>query len=105
MWVKICATTNIDDALLAIEAGADAVGFVFAPSKRQVNAEQVAEITSRLPAGGGKVGIFAMDDPFEIEHVVAGSGLTAAQLHGAFDQQKVRTLAAEFGGELKIIQT
>jgi len=105
MWVKICANTNVEDALLAVEAGADAVGFVFAPSKRQVTAEQVSEITRRLPAEVEKVGIFATDDPLEIEHKVACSGLTAAQLHGAFDAEMVRTLAAEFGGELKIIQT
>lgn len=105
MWVKICANTNVEDALLAVEAGADAVGFVFAPSKRQVTSEQVAEITQRLPAEVEKVGIFATVDPFEIEHVVACSGLTAVQLHGAFDAEMVQTLAAEFGGELKIIQT
>ncbi len=75
----------LEDALLAVEAGADAVGFVFAPSKRQVTSEQVEEITKRLPAGVEKVGVFATDNPFEVEHVVASSGLTAAQLHGAFD--------------------
>lgn len=105
MWVKICANTNVEDALLAVEAGADAVGFVFAPSKRQVTSEQVEEITRRLPVGVEKVGVFATDDPFEIEHNVACSGLTAAQLHGAFDAEMVQTLATEFGGELKIIQT
>jgi phosphoribosylanthranilate isomerase len=105
MWVKICANTNVEDALLAVEAGADAVGFVFAPSKRQVTSEQVLEITRRLPAGVEKVGVFATDDPFEVEHYVACSGLTAAQLHGAFDADMVRRLSGEFGGELKIIQT
>jgi phosphoribosylanthranilate isomerase len=105
MFVKICANTNLEDARLAAELGADAVGFVFAPSKRQVTAEQVDEITPHLPKNILKVGVFATDDPFEVEHYVACSGLTAAQLHGAFDAEMVRALSGEFGGELKIIQT
>jgi len=105
MWVKICANTSLKDALLAVDAGADAVGFVFAPSKRRVTAEQVAEIVEGLPDGVEKVGVFDTDDPYEVEHFVACSGLTVAQLHGAFDQEKVQLLSREFGGELKIIQT
>jgi len=105
MWVKICANTSLKDALLAVDAGADAVGFVFAPSKRRVTAEQVAEIVEGLPAGVETVGVFDTDDPYEVEHFVACSGLTVAQLHGAFDQEKVQLLSREFGGELKIIQT
>ena len=50
MFIKICANTNLEDARLAAELGVDAVGFVFAPSKRRVTAEQVAEITRELPA-------------------------------------------------------
>ena len=105
MWVKICANTNVADALSAADAGADAVGFVFAPSKRQVTSEQVLEITRRLPAKIESVGVFATDDPFEVEHYVACSGLTVAQLHGTFDADQVQQLSGEFGGELKIIQT
>ena len=105
MWGKICANTSLKDALLAVDAGADAVGFVFAPSKRRVTAEQVAEIVEGLPAGVETVGVFDTDDPYEVEHFVACSGLTVAQLHGAFDQEKVQLLSREFGGELKIIQT
>ncbi|MGA7158576.1 MAG: phosphoribosylanthranilate isomerase [Acidobacteriaceae bacterium] len=105
MFVKICANTNLEDALLAAELGVDAVGFVFAPSKRRVTAEQVAAITSELPAKLEKVGVFATGDPDEIEHNIACAGLTAAQLHGAFDAERVRALSDEFGGELKIIQT
>jgi phosphoribosylanthranilate isomerase len=105
MFIKICANTNLEDARLAVELGVDAVGFVFAPSKRRVLPEQVGEMVRALPAGVETVGVFATEDPYEIEHYVAGIGLTAAQLHGAFDAVKVRALAAEFGGELKIIQT
>src|SRR5665213_1362434 len=105
MWVKICANTNVEDALLAVDAGADAVGFVLAPSKRRVTAEHVVEIIDQLPVGVEKVGIFATDDPFEVEHYVACAGLTVAQLHRALDVDLVQKLSAEFGGELKIIQT
>jgi phosphoribosylanthranilate isomerase len=105
MWVKICANTNLADALAAVDAGADAVGFVFAPSKRRVSSEQVEEIARQLPAGVEKIGVFATDDPFEVEHDMACSGLNMAQLHGAFDADMVQRLSSEFGGELKIIQT
>jgi phosphoribosylanthranilate isomerase len=104
MWTKICANTNLDDALLAVELGAEAVGFVFAKSKRQVTSEQVMEITRRLPDSVEKVGVFGSDDPFEIQHDVACSGLTGAQLHRAYDAELVRMLSGEFGGKLKIIQ-
>jgi phosphoribosylanthranilate isomerase len=105
MFIKICANTNIEDARLAAELGVDAVGFVFAPSKRRVVPERVEEIVRELPPGVEKVGVFATDDPYEIEHYVACVGLTVAQIHGAFDAELVRALSAEFGGELKIIQT
>lgn len=105
MFIKICANTNLEDALLAAESGADAVGFVFAPSKRQVIAEQVAEITDKLPAGVEKVGVFSAGDPGEIEDAVVSASLTVAQLHGRFDASLVRALSAESEGELNILQT
>jgi phosphoribosylanthranilate isomerase len=105
MWVKICANTNLEDAKTAAELGADAVGFVFAKSKRQVTPEMVDEITEKLPATVEKVGVFDTKDPYEVDHYVGCCGLTAAQLHRAYDAEFVRLLAAEFGGELKIIQT
>lgn len=105
MFIKICANTNLDDAWLAAELGADAVGFVFAKSKRQVTAEEVAEIVVRLPVGVEKVGVFDLADAVEIEDVVVSAGLTVVQLHGAFDASLVRALSAKFGGDLNIIQT
>ena len=58
MFVKICGITNEDDALLAVAMGADAVGFVFAPSTRQVAPQQVYDITRRLPPEILTVGVF-----------------------------------------------
>jgi phosphoribosylanthranilate isomerase len=104
MWTKICANTNAEDALLAIELGADAVGFVFAPSKRQVTPEEAREIVRQLPQSATTVGVFASDDAHEIEDAVTIAGLTAAQLHCAFSATLVSKLKAERPG-LKIIQT
>ena len=64
LWIKICANTSLEDAQLAAEAGADAVGFVFAPSPRRVTAAQVAAIVPHLPATLEKIGVF-VDAPFE----------------------------------------
>lgn len=104
MWVKICANTNLEDTKTAAELGADAVGFVFAKSKRQVAPELVDEITEKLTGAVEKVGVFDTDDPYEVEHCVECCGLTAVQLHRAYDAEMVRLLAAELGG-VKIIQT
>ncbi|HTW59918.1 MAG TPA: phosphoribosylanthranilate isomerase [Terriglobales bacterium] len=67
-WVKICGMTNLEDALVAVEAGADAVGFVFyEKSPRFVSVETAREIVERLPDDVEKVGVFAGDS---IEHAV-----------------------------------
>ena len=81
MFIKICANTNLADAQLAAELGADAVGFVFAPSRRRMNAAQVAEITPHLPASVLTVGVFATTDADEIIRTVREAHLQAAQLH------------------------
>ena len=85
MWIKICGTTNLADALLAIEHGADALGFIFAPSKRRVSVDAAATITARLPAGVERVGVFTSADVSEILRTVTRAGLTAVQLHFPHD--------------------
>lgn len=82
MFVKICGITNEDDALLAVAMGADAVGFVFAPSSRQVAASQVYDITRRLPPEILTVGVFRDEHPSRVIDTVNRAGLKAAQLHG-----------------------
>jgi phosphoribosylanthranilate isomerase len=105
MFVKICANTNLSDALLAAEAGADAVGFVFAKSSRQMTAAQVAVITPELPASVKKIGVFHARTVDEILHDVHVAGLTGVQLHFAFDPAVVMRLRAELGPEFFIVQT
>ena len=104
MLIKICANTNLEDALLAVELGVEAVGFVFAPSKRQVTAEQVAEITRMLPEGISKVGVFTSTNAEEILHAAKTAGLTAVQLHSAFDPKLVDAIDAGSGSLLHVLQ-
>jgi phosphoribosylanthranilate isomerase len=105
MWIKICGNTNLEDAMLAAELGADALGFVFAESKRQVTPAQVAEITSRLPDGVERVGVYCSLDPSEIAETSRAAGLTAVQLHADFDEELLRELNKRFAGSMHIIQT
>ena len=78
-WVKICGITNVGDALSAVEAGADAVGFVFhQQSPRYVDAQVAREIVASLPEKPEKVGVFA-DMPQNVLDIVGEVGLTAIQ--------------------------
>ena len=104
MWIKICANTNLEDALMAAEAGADALGFVFAPSKRQVNAAQVAAIVPHLPAALERVGVFNGHDSEQISRDALASGLTAVQLHSEYNGSLVGSLAHRFAGKIDVIQ-
>ena len=82
MFVKICGITSEEDALLAVALGADAVGFVFAPSPRQVAVQKVHDITRRLPREILTVAVFRDEHPSRVIEMVDRSGVKAAQLHG-----------------------
>ena len=90
MFIKICGITNEDDALLAVALGADALGFVFAPSRRQVNVETVKDIVKRLPREVMTVGVFRDDQPAHVVDVAARIGLHAVQLHGREPRTEVQ---------------
>lgn len=105
MWVKICGNTNLEDAMLAAELGADAVGFVFAESKRQVTAAQVATIAPHLPEHIERVGVFCSRNAEEIAQAVSKAGLTAVQLHGGLDEALFEKLQEKIGEGVRIIQT
>ncbi|MGH9507672.1 MAG: phosphoribosylanthranilate isomerase [Terriglobales bacterium] len=92
--IKICGLTCLDDALLAAEAGADALGFVYAPGRRQLAPEAVAAITAQLPAGALRVGVFVNATAAQLRAAAASARLSALQLHGA----EPPSLAAELAG-------
>ena len=104
LWIKICGNTSLEDAMLAPEAGADALGFVFAPSPRQVTPQQVAAITPHLPAELEKIGVFVDASFTEIASIVEQCGLTGVQLHAAAQETVAARLRDRFGAPLRILQ-
>jgi phosphoribosylanthranilate isomerase len=103
MWVKICANTSVEDAIVAAEAGADAVGFVFAESVRRVTPAQVRVITPQLPAKVEKIGVF-VDTGFEdLAAAIEECGLTGVQLHSAREAGVTAKLRERFGS-LRILR-
>lgn len=105
MWVKICANTTSSDARAAADAGADAVGFVFAPSRRQVNASQVREIANGLPPSLERVGVFAGIAAEEIAEAARFARLTAVQLHGGYRAETSQRLRELLGADFVLIET
>src|SRR5471032_3091247 len=103
MWIKICANTNLEDAKLAAELGADALGFVFAKSPRQVDAAHVATITPYLPRTVERIGVFQELDIEVIENAVKQADLTGVQLHGGYQVSAIQKLRDSFGDGLRII--
>jgi len=97
VWVKICGTTNLEDALAAVDAGADALGFVFAESPRRVEPSVVAHITRALPEGIERIGVFVDETAGRIDEIVAEAGLTAVQLHGDESLDVAEKLAGDVG--------
>jgi phosphoribosylanthranilate isomerase len=82
-WIKICGITNLDDALSAVDAGANALGFVFYPkSPRLVSSRTATEIVAKVPSDVQKVGVFVNENADRVLEIVKETGLTAIQLHG-----------------------
>ena len=104
LWVKICGNTSLEDAQLAIDSGADALGFVFAASPRQVTLEQVAAITPQLPASVEKIGVFVDAPVEEIISTVRGCSLTGVQIHSVLTADGPARLRGEFGPGLRILR-
>ena len=103
MFVKICGITNEDDALFAVAMGADAVGFVFAPSPRQIAPQKVYDITRRLPPEILTVGVFRDELPSRVIETVNRAGLKAAQLHGHESPAMVAEVAEQIRWVIKAV--
>jgi phosphoribosylanthranilate isomerase len=103
-WVKICGITNLEDALTAVAAGADAMGFVFyEKSPRHIGWEAARSIVSELPAGIETVGVFVNQFEDSICAVADKVGLSAVQLHGDNEDPHVADLVAKRRPALKIM--
>jgi phosphoribosylanthranilate isomerase len=90
--VKICGITNAGDARVAADAGADAVGIIFAESPRRVDVEEARRISIALPENVIRVGVFVDEDPAEVLMISREVGLDLAQLHGDEPPETVTAL-------------
>ncbi len=93
MRVKICGITNLKDALQAIEAGADALGFVFyEKSPRYISVEDAKEIVAVLPPFVERVGLFVEETTEVIDQICLESGMSLAQIHFDVDRDFLQRL-------------
>ena len=81
--IKICGITNEEDALAAARFGADALGFVFAPSPRRISAAKAREVIGALPPLVQRVGVFVDEDREEVLSIAKTCGLDILQFHGS----------------------
>jgi phosphoribosylanthranilate isomerase len=99
--VKICGITTEADALLAVALGADAIGFIFAPSPRQVSVQATRRIIERVPPEILTVGVFRNEGPERVVEIVNSIGLRAAQLHGDETTEQTRWVSERIGLTIK----
>jgi len=92
MWVKICGIRSMKAALAAVDAGADAIGFVFAPSRRQITPQQAHALVMGLPPETTTVGVFVDAPLMKVRAVVEETGIKVVQLHGSEPPEWIRYL-------------
>ena len=91
MKIKICGITNIDDARLCSDLGADALGFIFyKKSKRYIEPDVAKSIISKLPPFINKIGVFVNEDSSLINRIAKDIKLSAVQLHGEESEEYLK---------------
>lgn len=106
-WIKICGTTNLEDAKSAVDAGADALGFILAESPRRISPQQARDIVQQLPRQIAKIGVFVNESPERVGELVREIGLTGVQLQGdetPLDARELRRLLTSRTGRLRIFK-
>jgi phosphoribosylanthranilate isomerase len=103
-WIKICGITNLEDARTAVEAGADAVGFVFyEKSPRGVEADTVRKIVEQLPQRVEKVGVFVNRCEDAVCEFAEKAGLTMVQFHGDNEDPRAADLVLRRRPDLRVL--
>jgi phosphoribosylanthranilate isomerase len=80
--VKVCGITCLEDAQMAVQSGADALGFIFAPSPRRISPEKAREITKAIPPFVKTVGVFVDERPDVVRRITQFCGIDPIQFHG-----------------------
>lgn len=104
LWIKICGTTNLVDACAALDAGANALGFILTASPRQIALQLAAEIIRELPPSTEKIGVVANEPSETLRHLAETLGLTGFQLHGNEPPDQISEFRRTLGLR-KIIKT
>ncbi len=107
--IKICGITNTEDAMAAADLGADAIGFVFAPSPRQISPDKAQEIITALTSRVQTVGVFVDEDPERVASTASICRLDLLQFHGKesadycgrFGQRVIKAVRVESQSDLE----
>lgn len=103
MWVKICGITNLEDALCAIDAGADALGFVFYPkSPRYITPQNAKAIAEKLPLHVKKIGLFVDVTPEEVSFTCKEAQMDMAQIQFEVDETFFNALKVPY---VRVVRT
>jgi phosphoribosylanthranilate isomerase len=84
-WIKICGITRVEDACTAVDAGADALGFILTPSPRRVTPDVAQRIVRDLPPHVLRFGVFVDEPAAEVTRVAGAADLDRIQVHGPVD--------------------
>lgn len=90
--VKICGLKEIEHVEAAVQAGADFIGLMFAPSKRRITVEEAIELVKFIPSNVKKVGVFVNEDPAVIQEIAERVGLDYIQYHGDETPELIQTI-------------